>query len=377
MLWPPSCQSHATVVRYSSLPSYQPVEKSRTPGVMVQPKIPSNPRYEPGSINHIFRANQGKRLYVRPLFWTQDHLTLLGCDFNDQGFLTEGQEQRANKKTKSMFDNMELPLRNKRRSISPDSGVVISGDSPTQTPSFCGENINFVKKFFLPDLLGRYGLHWYCKGGIPFWFNGKPVARVGAEKFYAKHKGPPELALIDMDTILDMRRASSKIDSFLDGPMRRIQRLKILKAMPEMEHRDPYIVGLMIGMAQQQRAHTEAKLEEQELGSAQVGAIYSKVTIFLAKFRSKVASKKEVNEVEEMPHTFKVRVIATPGRFTHGMDANFLYIYETDLTTTFLDKLERPNEYFACEPMHVSYWRIPISDLTGFTYRMNYMFYKD
>lgn len=59
------------------------------------------------------------------------------------------------------------------------------------------------------------------------------------------------------------------------------------------------------------------------------------------------------------------------------MDANFLYVYEAGLTTTFLDKLERPNEHFSCEPVHISYWRIPIDDLTGFTYRMNYLFYKD
>lgn len=114
-----------------------------------------------------------------------------------------------------------------------------------------------------------------------------------------------------METILDMRRASSKIDSFLDGPMRRIQRLKILKAMPEMEHRDPYLVGLMIGMAQQQRAHIEAKLEEQELDSVKVGSLYGKFTTLLAKLRSKVASKKD-KKVEGMPDTFKVSLTMTP-----------------------------------------------------------------
>lgn len=39
-------------------------------------------RAEDGSIHSILRENARKRLYVKPILWTSDHLQLLGCTFN-------------------------------------------------------------------------------------------------------------------------------------------------------------------------------------------------------------------------------------------------------------------------------------------------------
>ena len=60
----------------------------------------------PSSINNVLRQHASKRLYVEPLFWNEQHLCLLGCEFvaeSDAAYATRN-KPAGTKENKSVND---------------------------------------------------------------------------------------------------------------------------------------------------------------------------------------------------------------------------------------------------------------------------------
>jgi len=99
---------------------------------------------------------------------------------------------------------------------------------------------------------------------LPFHFNQKQVARLPSHLVYydnqTKEDGLnlPRVALLYPDEIASLRRrqiqdpnAKRKLRSD-NAPVVALTRLRLKKITPEKDHLDPYVVGVLIAMAQAQ-----------------------------------------------------------------------------------------------------------------------------
>ncbi|CAK96872.1 hypothetical protein M747DRAFT_359474 [Aspergillus niger ATCC 13496] len=192
---------------------------------------------EPNSIESNLRANNRDRLYVPPVAWTLRHLRLLGCGFT---------------------------LQTSQRKERPHSQVVLS-DSP----------VRHLPKPNMPSDLRRSLLA--CRPSIEiadshsseflsFYFRRQSVASIWTEGVFSRNSTGPSLAYVTFDGIQSRRSkyVHNSPGKGFNEPVFRTCDKKLRSLQPANTIEDPYIMGILIALAQEQWHRQSNEQHEEE-----------------------------------------------------------------------------------------------------------------
>lgn len=238
----------------------------------------NQPEQELTSINNILRANPGKRLFTtRPLAWTQDHLTLLGrCSFvvatpDVPPLDPYTQQQRQWSGDQSNHEVYE----DRDEGREHDEAVVLIHAQQLATTRSCQLRESSIIHLLTrgPDRRGDLTALNY-DDGITFFFNDKPINRLSCTGIVLGHRyistllpssglqdrqwPYPVLAHIHLDTVQEARLRCLPYPplhpdpSLLNEPCLRLRQLRMQSIQPKDPLDDPYIVALLITLAQSQ-----------------------------------------------------------------------------------------------------------------------------
>ncbi|PYH90342.1 hypothetical protein BO71DRAFT_487183 [Aspergillus ellipticus CBS 707.79] len=121
--------------------------------------------------------------------------------------------------------------------------------------SLAGCGILMSKKAAASDILDAFNIHPSDSIDLPFYFNRKAVAHIPTNGIFSSGPVTPSLALITFDTIQLLRREYICRPSYtrFNAPVHRIQQKKLASIKPPNRAEDPYIVAILVALAQKQR----------------------------------------------------------------------------------------------------------------------------
>ncbi|QKX61151.1 uncharacterized protein TRUGW13939_08298 [Talaromyces rugulosus] len=277
---------------------------------------------QPGSIQALLRDHCRVRLYVPPIAWTSKQLRLLNCQF----VLQDGRRTRPAPLNSGLHDDGSsaaggVAQRKLGRTTRAATYLTRTGTLTTKNPK--------------------------C---LAFYFDCRPVARVSSDLVFSSNSVTPSLAYITFDKIQSLRKRHVHVLSSkkINAPVLRIRQKKLNSLEPQNLAEDPYIVGILIALAQEQRWLRE---QQQGLQGQDTDVITS-------------------NQVEEVPAvitssvaksscSFKVQVLAL-----QGIAAGALYVYTANIPSEFLDKFEEPSRFSPSSPLVITYDIIPLGRST-------------
>ncbi|OJJ69495.1 hypothetical protein ASPBRDRAFT_57159 [Aspergillus brasiliensis CBS 101740] len=188
---------------------------------------------EPNSIDSIIRNNSRDRLYVPPVAWTSKHLQHLNCGFILQkGQIKERRESQADPPVHDLRKpNMPSGLRRTSLACRPSADV---------TDSHSHEHLSF-------------------------YFRRQPAATVWTEGVFSRNCAGPSLAYVTFDGI-QARRSKYVHNSpgkTFNEPVFRTCDKKLRSLQPANTVEDPYIMGILIALAQEQWRHRQRNEDTQ------------------------------------------------------------------------------------------------------------------
>jgi hypothetical protein len=304
----------AILVPQPSIANNSPLAPTRPGKRAAQESLPEAPTKFPrvpeaSSINGILRQHARERLYVQPLHWTAQQLRLLKCVFIRQrhaacrttGTQTTVDERKAQSVAKVAEDLKSLC-----------------------TPEF--------KAITIWDMLREHGFYKSCTGSTSeLLFNQRPVAKLETDGLFAPSpKAPATLAFLNLDTVAQWRSKSVPMpkSNRMNPPVARIRKRRQAQIQPSKKFHDPYIVAVLIALAQAQR----------HAGILPESCCDSSTRI--------------------LPNIlgFKVHLLATSSQRLH--------IYTTCVTLTFLDRFDKPSQCSLAETLPFYDTRLPLNSPT-------------
>ncbi|KAK5651149.1 hypothetical protein OQA88_13243 [Cercophora sp. LCS_1] len=266
---------------------------------------------EPSSIDDILRSHSRDRLYILPLQWTAQHLDLLGCLFvldevpkpTDEGY-------RDNLPAYRILANNLLRL-----SITEFKTTVIQAHLRDY-------NIIYRKKVLPPR-----------PPPSADDFGSRPVVKLptnGVFSLSGTDSVAPVMAYLDLEFVRSRRNASIKVSGSNrpNPPIARLRRKIQRRLNPIREAEDPYIVAVLVALAQ---------------------AVARDSSVLAASQGEEVAPGA----------TTKVYLLARPS------DHPGLYFYKAHFPRAFLDRLDMPSHHFPSNAVRISYHVIPLSPILG------------
>lgn len=187
--------------------------------------------YEPDeleavSINQILRKHSRDRLFVHPLRWTSQQVTLLECHF----------ARKTVKVPPALHAQFPEPLR-------------FAADRLWQA---C-----LAKKRILYDLLEDYNLRCHHSCSLPFRFGRQEVTRVATHGVFSPASStgstaPPNLACLELAAVQEQRNdsVSRRLENDLIAVSLQLKHQHRLRRTNKVE--DPYIVATLVALAQEQ-----------------------------------------------------------------------------------------------------------------------------
>ncbi|KAK0736567.1 hypothetical protein B0T21DRAFT_181905 [Apiosordaria backusii] len=258
---------------------------------------------EPSSINGILRENNRDRLFVCPLQWTSQHLLLLGFQFR--------KTVRCKSKTKNTG------------SRAPD-GALLTKSITCAVNDLLHAYSSELKTLSVRRLLQAYGIH-HSNSDLSIRFAQCIVATLQTDGVFSCSSSSldaPTLAYLDLGATASRRNMTIKMPrtrTVPNPPVARLQQIRTRRLQPTNELEDPYIAAVLIALAQGRRhgQDTSTTLE------------------------------------------YKVHLLALPA--TNARTApSHLYFYTALIPQAFLDRFDYPSRYSPCDPILISYCRIPL-----------------
>jgi hypothetical protein len=272
----------------------------------------------PLSVNGLMRKHCKNRLYVRPLQWTAQHLELLGYRFVRKG----NQKFRGHSKQNS------LQLPSKARILEAIEDILIHREP---VPEFAALISNAFITAFLKDchlIQLRYRLAFRFKRQFV------ATARQNGLFSHPDRSSRATLAFLDLEDVSQRRNriiGLSRPKRAFDDPVRRIKLTQRRRIEPLCEAEDPYIVSVLIALAQGlQRQRPPQK--ESANGHDE-------------RLEEPVAATKPDPDNTVLPPqiltdtNFEVRLIAL------SKDSRILYFYKASIPSVSLDALNEPSHY--------------------------------
>ncbi|CAG8882578.1 unnamed protein product [Penicillium egyptiacum] len=189
--------------------------------------------------------------------------------------------------------------------------------------------------------------------------------KLPTEGVFSSNSVTLSLAYITFDKIQSLRRKHVYTPSYkiVNTPVLRVRQKRLDSLVPQNLAEDPYIVTILIALAQEQRR----RQQEQQQGSPGQGAkvitkyqashMDADTTLSVAKSstaRSSCPSTEQMNR--STANSFKVQVLAVP-----GIAADAFYVYTADIPSGFLNKFDEPSHYSPSPPVAITYCRVPLA----------------
>ncbi|PWY74843.1 hypothetical protein BO83DRAFT_443884 [Aspergillus eucalypticola CBS 122712] len=304
---------------------------------------------EPNSIESILRDNSRDRLYVPPVAWTLRHLRLLGCRFTLQT------SKRKERPTPQLV-LLGSPVHNLRRPNLP-------ADLRRAMLQFGGRRTSEVKKTAIKETVGAYGFsrlsHSY--ESLSFNFRLQPIASVWTEGVFSRNSTGPSLAYVTFDGIQSRRSkfVHSSPGKGFNEPVFRTCDKKLRSLQPEHTVEDPYIMGILIALAQEQRRHRQRNDQQGE--EAAECSIEKRDDGHITNSTSSGMPPR--CGTDRSPHycgqCLRVTVLATS-----GVKDECLYVYTASISVAFLGKFDEPWRSSPSPPVVIEYYPISLRSPT-------------
>ncbi|KAK4246000.1 hypothetical protein C7999DRAFT_42537 [Corynascus novoguineensis] len=298
-------------------------------------------RPEPGSLYDIMHDHAGTSLYVVPICWTDQHARLLGARFRKRATVTTPVPQ--------LGSGVWLEPSKMAQTLTSELHTLAREDT-TPARAFCKNRaIKHILSTLFPATLSRpktgaelnlYFGHrafkkvvripcvWKSPSSVDASFDSCPTlpsTSFNGTQPNARDAGMPMLAYINKSQLASVRKNLYTVLRGPDGntnqPVSNLQRLRSKMLIPENADCDPYIVAILLAMAQAHFYH-ESSLRPSSQSSSQGG-------------------RKSVRIAPPSFRDVQVQVI------THdeGNDnsPNFV-VYTATVTATFLDRFMFPHK---------------------------------
>ncbi|KAB8262533.1 hypothetical protein BDV32DRAFT_147456 [Aspergillus pseudonomiae] len=256
---------------------------------------------EPNSIQSMIRDNSRDRLYVPPEAWTLRQLRLLNCRFTVQ------KKRQLKESLQSQVMLADSPVQDFRNTPS---------NLPRAMTQFGGRRTLEVKKSALKEILGAYVL-----SGYPFTSAGSQSQLFG-RRAYSPATPPP-----------------------FNEPVFNTRDKKLWSLQPANPVEDPYIMGILIALAQAQWRHRQRNGQHGEGGHTTKGT------------SPRTPSPPHCSTGRSPPDRgqgLRVNVLATS-----GVEDDCLYVYTASISAAILGKFDEPWRSSSNVPVVVAYYRIP------------------
>ncbi|KAL2753230.1 hypothetical protein ACRALDRAFT_1065430 [Sodiomyces alcalophilus JCM 7366] len=300
---------------------------------------------EPLSINAVLREHHRTRLYVSPLKWTADHLQLLGCHFTSRPLASE---------SSTGSDVPDASIEGTEGQLMAAGVSNISQDTVVEAAThILSTRSNEIKTLYVQAILDAHGFHYahigsvrprpppavYTHFQLPLYFHRRVVTTLRLEGVFSCSSTPnvPCLGYIDLKNLGVRRDKSIKLSSTTsraNWPIARLRARHRRRIRPAQEEEDPYIVAVLIALAQQQQSRFVAE------GKAAAG----------------------------VDATIAVHLFALP------TDGQSLYFYAARIPLAFLDGLDHPSRHFPGGSFHVPYHCIPLTSKVKMIRGLGYAF---
>ncbi|KAF5025169.1 hypothetical protein F66182_2745 [Fusarium sp. NRRL 66182] len=215
------------------------------------------------SLHDLIRRHR-QRLYVHPLHWTSQHLQVLACQFVDQSWVSETPSiEVTNTHAKRSLRNQDM-----RKAL-----VSLRSRSNNETS----------RDWAIEDLMFAYGLQRQngpgSRGNDPLLLTYGPHRKVPleADTFFGSHSS---VAYLHLDRIRSLRVKTVYTRWYYkllwkwpkNDPVRAILKAKLRKIQPSTQHHDPFILAVLVALAQRGRmssaTHDAAKASTSTHGLA-------------------------------------------------------------------------------------------------------------
>ncbi|CAH0046386.1 unnamed protein product [Clonostachys solani] len=299
---------------------------------------------EKNSINELVQQKGwNKTLCIDPLLWTRAQCRLLRCLFKydedaQQRFPEGWYEDHSLSKVDAFKMHVDVcsPLRTREVKLEALMRVLRDNDFEV-----LGNSHDMPKNIWVSPF----------RRDLNFIYHGKSYAEVAADAIFSHTAGKEihSLAYVDLDYARANRRLALSLapPSFRDGqhPSAFVGREQPAPKTLRHDAQDPYIVGVMIALAQKQREDEVRKSQRQRDAATQSEPSSSEVGT-----NAKLAKP----QVDETDACYKVSVVAIPEK------ADYMYFYTASFPFKFLQKLYRPSEYSASDWVPIRYFQAPL-----------------
>ncbi|KAK4074882.1 hypothetical protein Purlil1_12863 [Purpureocillium lilacinum] len=284
---------------------------------------------EAGSLIATIRSHRRTRLYVKPLWWIGMHLRVLGCEYVERGPPLQEWTQRPELKITADGCAVIIVPR-ETDEVTSDLGDALSGArSATARTSVLGD---FLAASFTPPR----------DTPLALYYNGTPI-NIATHGAFVFDSAIPPLTFIDLQGLRSIRRhylrrkwvqtpsSPQHIPTPVtekNGPILGIINKRLRQLQPVIELEDPYIVAILIALAQKQ-CH-----EGHEAGLTTHPGNY------------------------DTQGPFKVHLLALSASQT-------LCVYKAHFPHSFLEKFNNPSKFSPSGPVSISYHQLPHLDPKG------------
>ncbi|OGE47672.1 hypothetical protein PENARI_c039G09415 [Penicillium arizonense] len=116
-----------------------------------------------------------------------------------------------------------------------------------------------AKKSAVEDILDAYNSHISDRKCLPFYFNRRAAVMLATDGVFSNNSVAPSLAYITFDKIQTLRKKHvytppyKRVNEIVNAPGLRIRQKRLDSLEPQNPAEDPYIVTILIALAQEQR----------------------------------------------------------------------------------------------------------------------------
>ncbi|KAJ5253819.1 hypothetical protein N7524_010999 [Penicillium chrysogenum] len=116
-----------------------------------------------------------------------------------------------------------------------------------------------AKKSAVEDILGAYNVYVSDSECLPFYFNRRAAVKLSTDGVFSNNSVAPSLAYITFDKIQSLRKKHvymppyKRVNEIVNAPGLRVRQKRLDSLEPQNPAEDPYIVAILIALAQEQR----------------------------------------------------------------------------------------------------------------------------
>jgi hypothetical protein len=199
--------------------------------------------------------------------------------------------------------------------------------------------------------------------------------KLATDGVFSSNSVTPSLAYITFDNIQSLRKKHVYTPPYkiANVPGLRLRQKRLDSLTPQNPAEDPYVVAILIALAQEQQRRLQQQEGSQGEGARIIAKDQTSHRCRYHEYGSLVLSKYRANGLEhskffqgmfcaisDLARCF-IQPKKGPGPSPSGVAADALYIYTANIPCGFLDKFDEPPHYSPSCPVAITYRRVPLA----------------